>query len=447
MMTNLQGRHRPTLTRWDIRWDVQKATSHQPNMPFQCQVPGCTSSYRRKEHLRRHEAQHRGSHLRTCSICERVFSRSDSLRRHIRRDHEDPRQSLARATQACMRCRTTKARCQGGSPCTECSSKGHLCIFDGVLPGIEPAQPDPQEEPWESGGDDDDAINTSLENTARVDHYIHLYFTHFHQHWPFLHQQTFSIPDEPQLLLQAVVMIGLWVSGSAAARQDARNLHSKLGLAISAQRALIRSEIFFQFIVDSQDKWEQSPVEGEDDNEGPGSPNSRWPIGTYQGILLYIIFSLLASSSIGLELNLSLALHVSDRQILSALIATCLRNNIFYYPNMVTRYRNVESVTCMWVGVEEIKRLGLALYKVSRLCGRGSCLGESDETDSRPFRLSDLQFPLPDRRHFWEAASNAELSRRLLVYSKRKDKSDEPRDTNWISQSGVLLETDENWWS
>ncbi|KAJ5356844.1 hypothetical protein N7517_011453 [Penicillium concentricum] len=396
---------------------------------FQCQVPGCTSSYRRKEHLRRHEAQHRGSHHRTCSICGRVFSRSDSLRRHIRRDHEAPGQSLARATQACMRCRTTKARCQGGSPCTECSLKGHLCIFNGpVLTGIEPAQPDP-EDYREYGGDD--PINTSLENTAQVDHYIHLYFTHFHQHWPFLHRETFSIPDEPPLLLQAVLMIGLWVSGSPAARQDARNLHSKLGLAISAQR----------------DNWEQSPVEGEDDNEGPGNPTSRWPIGTYQGILLYIIFSLLASSPIGLELNLSLALHVSDRQILSALIATCLRNNIFYYPNMVTRYRNVESVTCMWVGVEEIKRLGLALHKVSRLCGMGSCMGESDETDGRPFRLSDLQFPLPDKRHLWEAGSNAELSRLLLVHSRRKDKSDEPRDTNWISQSGILLESDENWWS
>ncbi|KAJ5497371.1 hypothetical protein N7463_009358 [Penicillium fimorum] len=222
-----------------------------------------------------------------------------------------------------------------GAPHRPARDVGHLCIFDGpVLPGIEPAQPDPQEEPWEYGGSDD-------LNAARVDHYIHLYFTHFHQHWPFLHRQTFSIPDEPPLLLQAVLMIGLWVSGSAAARQDARNLHSKLGQAISAQR----------------DNWEQSPVEGEDDNEGPGGPTSRWPIGTYQGILLYIIFSLLASSPIGLELNLSLALHVSDRQILSALIATCLRNNIFYYPNMVTRYRNVESVTCMWVGVEEIKRI------------------------------------------------------------------------------------------
>jgi hypothetical protein len=145
-----------------------------------------------------------------------------------------------------------KTRCQGGSPCTECSLKGNLCIFDGPdLPDIEPALPDP-EELLEYGGEND-PINTSFENNARVDHYIHLYFAHFHPHWPILHRHTFSVPDEPPLLLQAVLMIGLWVSGSPAARQNARNLHSKLGLAISEQRvsyleALVRPDRYVQFV-------------------------------------------------------------------------------------------------------------------------------------------------------------------------------------------------------
>ncbi|KGO67489.1 Transcription factor, fungi [Penicillium italicum] len=133
-----------------------------------------------------------------------------------------------------------KARCQGGSPCTECSSKGKLCIFnDPVHP--EHAQPDLEEEAWEDGSGDDgmntsDQINTSIGKIAQVDHYVHLYFTHFHQHWPVLHRHTFSVADEPQLLLHAVIMIGLWVSGSPAAQEDARNLHSKLKLAILAQQ-------------------------------------------------------------------------------------------------------------------------------------------------------------------------------------------------------------------
>lgn len=165
---------------------------------------------------------------------------SDSLRRHIRRDHEDPGRSLVRATQACIRCRTTKARCQGGSPCTECSSKGYSCRFDDPV-HLEPAQHDPEEELGEYGSGDhqintSDRTNTPIGHIAQVDHYIHLYFTHFHQHWPILHRHTFSVADEPQLLLQAVIMIGLWVSGSPAAQEGAQNLHSKLKLAISAQQ-------------------------------------------------------------------------------------------------------------------------------------------------------------------------------------------------------------------
>lgn len=177
---------------------------------------------------------------------------SDSLRRHIRRDHEDPGRSLVRATQACIRCRTTKARCQGGSPCTECSLKGHLCLFDDPV-HLEPAQTHPEEALREYGSGDDrintsDRINTPIGRIAQVDHYVHLYFTHFHQHWPILHRHTFSVADEPQLLLQAVIMIGLWVSGSPAAQEGARNLHSKLKLAISAQQVSCSQAKFFQFI-------------------------------------------------------------------------------------------------------------------------------------------------------------------------------------------------------
>ncbi|KAG0152709.1 hypothetical protein PDIDSM_2514 [Penicillium digitatum] len=304
----------------------------------------------------------------------------------------------------------------------------------GAREARHPAQEDLEEERWEHGSGDNgmnasDQIKPSIGNVAQVNHYVHLYFTHFHQHWPILHRHTFSIADEPQLLLHAVIMIGLWVSGSPAAQEGARSLHSKLKMAISAQ----------------QDNWARPPVEGEHDDEGLDSPISRWPIATYQGILLCIIFSLL-STPVSLELNLGLGLNLSDRQILSALVATCLRNNIFYYPNMLTRYRNVESITCMWVGVEEIKRFGLALYKVSRLCTRGDCLGESDETESQVLHLSALQFPMPDERNLWNASSNPELARRLLIHSRR-DRSDDPSSTDWISKTGMLLENDENWWN
>ncbi|OQD85266.1 hypothetical protein PENANT_c010G04230 [Penicillium antarcticum] len=173
---------------------------------------------------------------------------------------------------------------------------------DPAFPDIEPPQPDPEEVEKYSG---DNPINTSNEKSGRVEHYVHLYFAHFHPHWPFLHRSTFSVPDEPPLLLQAVLMIGLWVSGNPEAQQGARDLHSKLGQAISAQRG----------------NWERL-VEEEQDKEPSVGLTSRWPIATYQGILLYIIFSLLASRPVGLGLNLGLILNDSDRQILSALNTT-----------------------------------------------------------------------------------------------------------------------------
>ena len=117
-----------------------------------------------------------------------------------------------------------------------------------------------------------------------------------------------------------------------------------------------------------------------------------------------------------------------DRDILSTLCETCLRNNIFYYPRMLERYRDLDSITCIWVGVEEIKRLGLALYKVSRLCG------------DRLICLPDLQFPIPDSRHLWNAQSNPELSRLLQIEADLRRRLDGSQEGNWISCYGEWLD-------
>jgi hypothetical protein len=87
----------------------------------------------------------------------------------------------------------------------------------------------------ESSADDSVPLEDE-DRAAQTKHYVNLYFTHFHSHWPILHRATFSIPDEPPLLLQAVLMIGLWVSDKPSARQAAVDLHQKLGLWIREQR-------------------------------------------------------------------------------------------------------------------------------------------------------------------------------------------------------------------
>jgi hypothetical protein len=107
---------------------------------------------------------------------------------------------------------------------------------------------------------------------------------------------------------------------------------------------------------------------------------------------------------------------------------------------MLERYLGVNDITCIWVGVEEIKRLGLALYKVSRLCGEHSGSDQSQE-DGRLLRLSDLRLPVPDSRHLWDAYSNAELSRLLHIDGgTRPGRLDGSQEANWISNFGQVID-------
>ncbi|KAJ5261184.1 hypothetical protein N7478_011779 [Penicillium angulare] len=275
---------------------------------------------------------------------------------------------------------------------------------------------------------DEEAIQPGPDSTvledrdSEVKHYVELYFSHFHQHWPILHHATFSIPDEPPLLVQAVMIIGLWVSDKPSAQQAAVDLHDRLGFCIRDQMV----------------EWENPlPRTG---NEGDGLV-SKCPIATYQGILLYLIFSLVQNSN-NRSLRLGLSLSSSDHQILSALVQVCLRNKVFHYPDMLERYEGDTPMACIWVGMEEMSRLGLAIYKVSTLCKSE----DSNNNECRLLQLSDLQFPVPNSRHLWEAESNQELAR-LLKLDGNRERLDIYTPQNWISTSAKTLESgSERWW-
>lgn len=134
--------------------------------------------------------------------------------------------------------------------------------------------------------------------------------------------------------------------------------------------------------------------------------------------------------------NLRIQLSTPDYQILTALVSTCRRQHVFSYPAMLGRYHSIESVTCIWVGVEEIKRLGLSLYRVSRIC---CCAPELGQDRTSLLGLSDLQFPVPDSNHLWEARSNPELSY-LLTGVRRDAQPGKSQSGRWISECDELLE-------
>jgi hypothetical protein len=110
---------------------------------------------------------------------------------------------------------------------------------------------------------------------------------------------------------------------------------------------------------------------------------------------------------------------------------------------MLERYQDVDSMACIWIGVEEMGRLGLAMYKVSSLVRAGR---SSNDTEGRLLELSDLQFPVPDSRQLWDAKSNLELGR-LLQMDAGRERLDARDMGNWISGCGKVLESgSERWW-
>lgn len=60
---------------------------HESARKFHCDVPGCSASFVKRAHLRRHEMTHTQRRDFSCPGCNRAFSRNDSMARHLRRKH------------------------------------------------------------------------------------------------------------------------------------------------------------------------------------------------------------------------------------------------------------------------------------------------------------------------------------------------------------------------
>ncbi|KAJ5324044.1 hypothetical protein N7476_002644 [Penicillium atrosanguineum] len=315
-----------------------ESPSRGPSGTFSCLFPGCNAKYRRKEHLRRHETKHSQQQGFACPVCGIRFGRSDTLRRHMRQRHKSI-EPLNRARRACKSCHAGKSRCEGGVPCDGCLRRRIQCFFD-----------------------DDDTIETerpissaylasSLEHDElqsnhpeKKEQYIRLYFKNFHPFWPFIHIGSFNINRETPLLLQSMTVIGLWSSGEKSSQSAAVELHEKLHLAIRDQKA----------------NWDVS-------DEDETSNTLPWPISTYQAILLHVIFSLILRSRDTLDFDFKVSLPPAEFELLETLVRSCRKRGMFFYPNMLTRFKEVGLASFAWVCTEEVKRFNLALYKT---CGK-----------------------------------------------------------------------------
>ncbi|KAF4546550.1 uncharacterized protein LTHEOB_3858 [Lasiodiplodia theobromae] len=270
-----------------------------------------------------------------------------------------------------------KMRCDGNFPCSTCVARNAGCGFGTSASTL------PVEEPG---------------NGDKVQQHIDAYFTHFHPIWPFLHKATFNPDQEPALLLQSVIMIGLWTMQDETAKDAAIKLHEKL----------------IASIIQQQGSW-VSPACGEQS----GGNNEPWPVGTYQGILLNIIFALLLSSEeqrtrgstcrLDLKAGKSISPSEDKYRIMVALIKSCLQRGMFFYPDMLAQFNGRSSnFIFIWVGVEEVKRLALTLFHVWSTCSEGS-----DAEGDKLLSTKDLKFSMPEQDILWVAPSDEDLLRRL----------------------------------
>ncbi|KAJ5771678.1 hypothetical protein N7520_002207 [Penicillium odoratum] len=384
-----------------------------PSGAFRCQFANCNASYRRKQHLNRHETKHTQQDSLPCSTCSRTFKRSDTLKRHVRRDHKiiEP---LKRALRACKNCHATKSRCEGGAPCDWCLHRNIECSLYDHSSSVERQGP---EHPADSASSPRHEELDMAPSEKRAE-YIRHYFENFHSHWSFIHKGSFDLRHETPLLVQSMVVIGMWVSGDQYAKLAAVELHDILDLAIRDQR----------------DKWDGSETD-------EACSAYFWPMPTFQAILLHIIFSSMLKEHT-LDLDLKFSLSIADFELLQALIRTCRRLGMFEYPNILSRYKDATLTSFIWVGIEEIKRFNIALYKV---CARSSSSVQDGDTKDygdgleKPFLAAhELQFPLPSSSALWNAAGKAEW----MIHGKGIEpvSLDDYCEESWISNFAKVLE-------
>ena len=129
--------------------DVEPDIGESPT-PLTCPVEGCTKTFTRADHVRRHvSSSHQRALPYLCTVCNKRFGRRDLLKRHAlkheeRLDGSNPsKEHKPRVRQACLTCASKKLKCDGDWPCGRCGLKNLQCTYphrDGPSDSPERAQ-------------------------------------------------------------------------------------------------------------------------------------------------------------------------------------------------------------------------------------------------------------------------------------------------------------------
>ncbi|KAL4943040.1 hypothetical protein BDV06DRAFT_235046 [Aspergillus oleicola] len=390
---------------------MNSSSTNQSNpVSFQCGYADCRAIYRRKEHLNRHLASHTKGQRFSCLYCDSTLARRDKY-------HPDREPPAMRTQKACESCHARKERCDGGYPCSRCQRRKVSCsrTRHEVLHGegnVDVESTDP-------------VLNRDLISPASGtspwigQEFIDIYFNEFHPTWPFLHPGTFDYTREPCVLIQSVLMIGLWIKGDRTSRERAMAFHSKVLTAIQHQKS----------------KWYMPELFSH-------RKDTPWLMASYQGILLQLIFSLIiAKSETPFDINLRCQLPASQYDLLTSLVETSRSLRLFNYPNMLTQHPLLTPPAVIWVAVEEAKRLGLALYKLCRLCtstNRHISDKQRFYSKSELLTLEDLEFCIPESDDLWNAPTNAAFEM-IRTTSLQQGGRDNISPDKWICKVSLGL--------
>lgn len=120
---------------------------------------------------------------------------------------------------------------------------------------------------------------------------------------------------------------------------------------------------------------------------------------------------------------------------------------MFFYPTVQSQFRpEVDPEVLIWLGIEEVKRFDLSLYRLYRQTRLDDTVLEDTANfnsrcgprplDGNLLSLADLQFAVPDRDELWHVPSElaAKIAENTAAYI------DKNGEENWISQTARVLE-------
>ncbi|EEA21554.1 hypothetical protein TMatcc_009028 [Talaromyces marneffei ATCC 18224] len=270
---------------------------------------------------------------------------------------------------------------------------------------------------------------TNLMCDLDAKYYVELYFAHFHGQWPFLTKPQFNPEIEPPILVLAMVICGLRMTEEKTLMRLAWLIHAHL----------------HAIFVTQMENWTVKEYS-----------SHRWPIATYQAILLFTIFTITANDYEEVfgpddyEDEETEDVHDRIYPIFTNLVDTCRVQRILHYPSMLSQIHADDPLVYKFTASEEFKYFAITLFKVDNILSKLIQLAKNDDDDKpqeyTALSISELQFPPPINSYVWEADGIRELLRRRARQCRDPSRSSDIYGAIMADDRETVLNRESNPW-